>query len=516
MKKFFICLFVASTFFVQAYSQTPWVRDTNNPVLPRGTNGEWDDAFVGGPYVLFDGTTYHMWYAGYDGSTGTNIGYATSPDGITWTKYSGNPLLTSGPSGSWDEVTDYQPSVLFDGTIYHMWFGGHDGTIRRIGYATSPDGVNWTKYDDPSTTSPLYSNSDPVLNLGSSGRWDDNFVDSPNVLYKDGVFHIWYSGNDGTITQSGHATSTDGINWEKDILNPVLNVGTTGSWDDVMSYQPSVLFDGDRYHMWYSGGGAFLWSIGYAYSFDGRNWIKWDKPVLKPEAAGSWDDTYVGLCGVIFNADTSGFKMWYSGGTGFVTGDIGYATLNDLLPVELTSFSATINGKEVILNWSTATELNNLGFEIQRSRAGKEFFTVGFVNGYGTTSEQQNYRYADKNLNNGKYYYRLKQVDYDGSYEYSDVVEVEWRAFNSYMLEQNYPNPFNPTTKIGFGVQNKSNVKITVLNSIGEEVAILLNENKDAGFYQIDFNATNIPSGVYFYRLQAGEFVETKKMVLLK
>jgi hypothetical protein len=190
--------------------------------------------------------------------------------------------------------------------------------------------------------------------------------------------------------------------------------------------------------------------------------------------------------------------------------------LSEILPVELISFTATTNGKEVILSWSTATELNNQGFEIQRSTEGKEFFTVGFVNGHGTTSEQRSYSYADRNLNNGKYYYRLKQVDYDGSFEYSEVVEVDYRGFNSYLLEQNYPNPFNPTTTIGFGLQNKSNVKIIILNAIGEEVAVVLNEEREPGFHQVEFNAVSLPSGVYFYQLKAGSFFETKKMLLLK
>jgi hypothetical protein len=204
--------------------------------------------------------------------------------------------------------------------------------------------------------------------------------------------------------------------------------------------------------------------------------------------------------------------------TGWIVGSDGTIlhTTNGGLPVELTSFTATTNGKEIILNWSTATELNNHGFEIQRSMNGKEFFTVGFVNGHGTTTEQRNYSYADKNLYNGKYYYRLKQVDFNGTYEYSDVVEVEWRAFSSYLLEQNYPNPFNPTTIIGFGLQNKSNVKITILNAIGEEVARLLNEEREAGYHKVEFNASTLPSGVYFYRIQAGSFIDTKKMILLK
>ena len=198
--------------------------------------------------------------------------------------------------------------------------------------------------------------------------------------------------------------------------------------------------------------------------------------------------------------------------------DVYYSYISDstIVPVELLSFSASVTTNAVNLNWSTATELNNLGFEIQRNKEGTEFFTVGFVDGNGTTTELHNYSYTDKNLDNGKYYYRLKQVDYDGSYEYSDIVEVEWRAFNSYVLEQNYPNPFNPTTTIRFSIKNKSNVRITILNAIGEEVAVVLNEEKEAGYHQVEFNATNLPSGVYFYQLRAGSFIDTKKMILLR
>jgi hypothetical protein len=163
-----------------------------------------------------------------------------------------------------------------------------------------------------------------------------------------------------------------------------------------------------------------------------------------------------------------------------------------------------------------SSKTNNHGFEIQRCTDGEEFFTVGFVNGQGTTTEQQNYSFADRNLDDGNYSYRLKQVDYNGSYAYSDVVEVEWHAFNSYLLEQNFPNPFNPTTTFSFGIQNKSNVKITILNAIGEEVAVVLNEEREPGYHQVEFNAINLSSGVYFYQLKAGDFISTKKMILLK
>jgi hypothetical protein len=198
--------------------------------------------------------------------------------------------------------------------------------------------------------------------------------------------------------------------------------------------------------------------------------------------------------------------------------DVYYSYITDttLVPVELISFAATSNGKEVILNWSTATELNNQLFEVQRSFEGSDFASVGFVNGKGTTTERQDYTYRDKILTDGKYYYRLKQIDYLGRYEYSNIIEIELRAFNSYLLEQNYPNPFNPITTIGYGIREKGNVKITILNAIGEDVAVILNEEREPGFHQVEFNAANLPSGVYFYQLKAGDYIDTKKMILLK
>ena len=205
--------------------------------------------------------------------------------------------------------------------------------------------------------------------------------------------------------------------------------------------------------------------------------------------------------------------------------DIYYSYITDttFIPVELLSFTASSNGKEVILNWSTATELNNQLFEVQRSFEGSDFATVGFVNGKGTTTQRQDYIYKDEINVDGKYLYRLKQIDYLGSDHYSNIIEIELKAFNSYLLEQNYPNPFNPTTTIGYGLKEKTNVKITVLNSIGEEVALLVNEEKESGYHTIEFNAAshsgnvrNLPSGVYFYQLRYGEYISTRKMMLIK
>jgi hypothetical protein len=256
-------------------------------------------------------------------------------------------------------------------------------------------------------------------------------------------------------------------------------------------------------NMDYAAGGQWLWTERTFQDFSESAWKNPGGGFGTP-CTPSWGYRITN-CGVGTQPDNC-FRL-----NGFVT------------PVELISFTAQKGDEGVVLNWSTATETNNQGFEVERqvgsrhSAIGNSVWEViGYVPGFGTTTEPKSYSYTDSEVSAGKYIYRLKQIDFDGSYEYSDVVEIEWRAFNSYLLEQNFPNPFNPSTTIGFGLQNKSNVKITILNAIGEEVAVVLNEEREQGYHQIEFNAINLPSGVYFYQLRAGDFIDTKKMLLLK
>jgi hypothetical protein len=188
------------------------------------------------------------------------------------------------------------------------------------------------------------------------------------------------------------------------------------------------------------------------------------------------------------------------------------------VPVELTSFTATSKKGKVYLNWITATEINNLGFEIERKQDSNNWVRIGFKEGHGTTTEIQNYQFIDdiSSVTANSIAYRLKQIDYDGSIEYSDEVLVDNPAPVDYALQQNYPNPFNPVTAISYNLPLKSQVSLIVYNSLGEKVKLLVKEEKEAGSYSVEFNATALPSGIYFYILQAGSFVESKKMVLMK
>jgi len=193
---------------------------------------------------------------------------------------------------------------------------------------------------------------------------------------------------------------------------------------------------------------------------------------------------------------------------------------DDLVPVELTSFTYNLDGNSVTLNWNTSTETNNLGFEAQRSNNG-EFKTIGFVDGYGTTTESHSYSFVDSDLQPGVYSYRLKQVDMDGTVKYYDELIVEVEAPVEYALQQNYPNPFNPSTKIAYSLAVDSRVTLTVYNLLGETVATLINGNVSAGEQDFTFDASGLNSGVYFYRLNVlgvdgNEFTSIKKMMLTK
>ena len=199
-------------------------------------------------------------------------------------------------------------------------------------------------------------------------------------------------------------------------------------------------------------------------------------------------------------------------------GDVYLVKLSEsVVPVELVSFSAKTDGDKVILTWTTASEQNNQGFEVQKKNGNNDWSSIAFIKGAGTTQEVQDYSFTDYSVSPGKYFYRFKQVDYDGTLEYSDAAEVEVISIpDEFFLAQNYPNPFNPSTNLSFVIGNSSFVSLKVYDTLGNEVAILVNESKAAGSYEINFDASALAGGVYFYRLTAGSHSDVKKMVVVK
>jgi predicted GH43/DUF377 family glycosyl hydrolase len=305
---FIICALIMSVNV--SVAQDEWDKSYANPVLNLGTDGTWDKGGASNPSVIFKDYEYKMWYTGFDGEH-MRIGYATSIDGTNWTKYSPNPVLDLGTQKSWDSIHIANPSVLFDGITYKMWYTGFDGDHIRIGYANSADGIHWEKFPE-----------NPVLDIGAWGSNKNSDVWSPSVVFDGVEYKMWYTGFDGNM-KIGFARSSDGIHWTK-ANAPVLDMGIWGSWDDRGAWSPSVLLDGFEYKMWYTGWNGVSAGIGYATSTDGINWVKpSNSPVLDPGTTGLWDYSYVSNPTVILQDNR--YKMWYSGCTNDEIYKIGYA-----------------------------------------------------------------------------------------------------------------------------------------------------------------------------------------------
>ena len=305
-----VILAVAET----ARSPGSWIKDAGNPVVTTGPDF-WDARSVGFPTVLLDNMLYKMWYTGRDDGIGDfAIGYATSTNGITWTKYASNPVIT-GTLGSWDENV-LTGDVVFDGTIYRIWYWGFDtlaGGYYAIGYATSTNGITWTKYVGNPIITPPVSESDP------------RFILCPTVISNNGHFKMWLPWMDDSGTWSiVNITSTDGISWSNQ-SSPVLQNGPLGSWDASSVVCPDVVLDNATYRMWYSGEDAARTErIGQASSPDGVSWTKSSSnPVLGGGVSGSWD-TNVRHSSVILKDNA--YKVWYEGSQFPWNSLIGFAT----------------------------------------------------------------------------------------------------------------------------------------------------------------------------------------------
>ena len=335
-------LITVALFSARLRAQTGWTHVSNQPVLSLGVAGRWDGGAVLWPAVIKDGDTLRMWYAGSDELFGlgtVRIGYSWSLNGISWMRYPRNPVLSAGHP--WEAGVVVTPAVIKDGKTFKMWFGSAGVPPRIIGYATSADGIvwdkhsdpvlqlgspwewdggiigpgsvrkenevykmwywggkeswplsviqiglaishdglNWMKYNDPATTEAAYSNSDPVLKVGSSGEWDQHRVWSPAVLATETGYEMWYAGRAGYTTPPqlvGYATSRDGIAWQKSQDNPVI--GDRPAWG--FSYLTSSVLEFKGYY--------HLWFTSFPYANDGqRAEIGYEKSVTESSAIAS-------------------------------------------------------------------------------------------------------------------------------------------------------------------------------------------------------------------------------------
>jgi N-acetylneuraminic acid mutarotase len=239
--------------YATSYDGVSW---HNHGRVLNGSDNSWGPVLSRASVVLDEGT-YEMWYTGYSPSEQLGrIGYANSSDGISWTKYEGNPVLTPGGNGGWDDWNVFSPTVVKDGSTYKMWYVAQDSQYSplRIGYANSSDGISWTKYE-----------GNPVLTPGGNGGWDDTHVSQPFIMKDGDRYNMWYVGSLPDSAKIGLATSNDGVSWTKYAGNPLLTTGDEGSWESRSVVLGSIVFDGITYKMWYEGQTGIESRIGLAY-----------------------------------------------------------------------------------------------------------------------------------------------------------------------------------------------------------------------------------------------------------
>jgi len=499
LQTFIVTILFISNVFSQNFWQESYTGNFYTSSLDVSTEGNVfateDNSLI---RSLDNGLT---WQTIYTATTpGTFNTFGASPTGIVY--FNSDSMRKSTDEGNiW--ITSNLP---LGGSFIPLWFliSNNDGDIftetgilsGSYSFRTIDEANSWTQigvsqallqsisfHSNGFTYAVYQGNLPPGNNLYKSSDKGDNWQNIPGV---PSLLHIVYVAKNGQIYVGSNTTlyktTDDGLNWTSLLSQNVI---------DIAENQLGHLFVATE-------------SAGVFKSMDdGTNWQQINSGLAF-------------LSTTKLTVDSLGYLYVITGQDQFTQTKL-YRSVESTIPVELVSFSADVINDKVHLNWVTASETNNYGFEIHRStQNNNEWATIGFVPGFGTTTEIHSYSFTDSDVQTGKYNYRLKQLDYDGSFTYSEIVEADVYPIYDFILEQNYPNPFNPSTRIKYQISSISEVILKVYDILGKEIAILVNEEKPAGTYEVEFDASEILSGVYFYTIQAGTFTQTSKMVLIK
>jgi len=646
LNTFFLLLIIVS---VQVFGQTQFVKHLNNPIF-GGTSETWDAYAIVNSSVVYDGEKYNMYYTAkpkafaknpYD----MNIGYAYSNDGMNWEKYDSEPILKF--KEKWEKYGFYDVMVLFANSVWHMWYTcPTDINLSNtyLGYATSDDGITWSKRAEK-------------LNLSKSkSGWDSGGIIPLSIIQYDEIFKLYYWGYEGDDPGDkknhaiGVAVSEDGINWEKEIsYNPIITAGDSNNLDRYI-WNLSVIYNDSNkdqpYQMWYIGSNKVDENdhVFHAASKNGKVWIKDDESVLDNKndnwAKFGYQDIEIAKVG-------NSYKMWVNGIAGNASSGIvlGYAEdfTNTIhcsclgcdvkynegkAPNDFESWICNPSSEQIYV-WARIE--CSQGKEIQKHRMSKsangecfnisrkvicpkeKFYTFSsyvtsdilgndvlfdsknfFVEKFTTVSEPEievveivkhphkgyqgrlkvtnGSQLSDimdmkvkvtaqnntidlvvpemisfENVESGSSKLSESYIYWDINEGFDDILELDFDILseevlywsteiqqfvgvtdvvsstipNEYLLEQNYPNPFNPSTTIKYSIPNvethgHASVQLKVYDILGREIATLVDEKQKPGLYEVEFDASHLTGGVYFYRLETNTFLHTKKMIILR
>ena len=414
-------------------------------------------------------------------------------------------------------------------------------------YKTTDDGINWTltlnegnmSYfgipvtQDPSNPNTLYTMTNTNFkkstdfgstwttissNFGPSSAPCDIevFPDTSIILIGDNGTGIFKSTDRGLTWAQKSFTGGEIPTISVDYTNPGIAWAT--KWGGGGGLLKSTDY-GETWNLQPGFTGINMWGV-HIQPSDG-NIILVNSYSTSP---GSWRSINAGLTWTPISIPSQGYQVvsvdsitqFAAQGNGFYKLDAPW-----FVPVELASFEAQLVKNDIVLNWTTATELNNLGFEVEQSFDNNNFSRIGFIPGFGTTSEMKSYSFRISDAPNGIQYYRLKQIDLDGTFTHYNAIEIDGPVIREFALYQNHPNPFNPSTTISFSLPVESNVSISLFNILGQQVAQIINSDFSIGNHKIDFNAKDLSTGAYIYTLDAQgvdgkSFISTKKMILMK
>ena len=506
------------------------VGDINSGVYAIAISGS--DVFVGGNFTLLgDGTTSANNIAKWNTTSSTwstltsgasngvnHIVYAIAISGSDVYMGGAFTLLGDGTTlanyiAKWNTTTSTW-STLTSGASNGLWTYPYGGVLAiAISGSDVYVGGGFTLLGDGTTSAKGIAKWNSVTN-----SWSTLPSGASNGVI-GGLYVIVPSGSDvyvgGNFALLGDGTTSANYIAKWNTTTSTWSTLTSGSSNGVSGTVNTIAISGSDVYV----GGAFT-ALGDGTPSANYLLAKWNGSNLSALGVGA--NSGVSAMQV---SPTEG-KMYLGGGFTILNGTTGayfvgtFTDSDNPLPVELISFTAHSNGSAVTLNWQTATEVNNYGFEVQKSEISNQnsiWEKVGFVNGSGNSNSIKEYSFTETNIGSGKYYYRLKKIDKDGGFIYSNAVEVNITALpTEYTLYQNYPNPFNPSTKISYQLPKSSFVTLKVYDIIGREISTLVNEQQNAGQYEVAFDGSKLASGEYLYRIQAGDFISIKKLVLLK